>query len=52
MKQRKELNCTTVKERAAEAGSEALNTQGKRGGGLGELTFRTLLTPRSQSDFH
>jgi len=24
----------------------------ERGGGRGELTFRTLLTPRSQSDFH
>lgn len=24
----------------------------ERRGGLGELTFRTLLTPRSQSDFH
>lgn len=24
----------------------------ERGGGLGELTFKTLLTPRSQSDFH
>lgn len=29
-----------------------LNTQGKGESGLGELTFRTLLTPRSQSDFH